>query len=143
MLPVLVMSALSAALHAAFFVARRVAPDAPTAETLGLLALIRLHLARAGTRFTARHDLVLLREQDRAGWDQALIADALILLDRAAALRHPGPYQLQAAIVACHTEARTFDYEPFKFGGCGFIGDLYNWRRPYRGRVRSCLLYTF
>jgi len=78
------------------------------AETLGLLALIRLHLARAGSRFTAGHDLVLLPDQDRGSWDRVLIADALALLDRAAALRRPGPYQLQAAIVACHTEARTW-----------------------------------
>jgi RNA polymerase sigma factor (sigma-70 family) len=78
------------------------------AETLGLLALIRLHLARAGSRFTADHDLILLPDQDRGRWDRALIADALALLDRAATLRRPGPYQLQAAIVACHTEATTW-----------------------------------
>jgi RNA polymerase sigma factor (sigma-70 family) len=89
------------------------------AETLGLLALIRLHLARAGSRFTADHDLILLPDQDRGRWDRALIADALALLDRAATLRRPGPYQLQAAIVACHTEATTWqDTTGSRFSRC-------------------------
>ncbi len=78
------------------------------AETLGLVALMRLHLARAGTRFDAEHELILLRDQDRSRWNRSMIEDALGLLDRAAALRRPGPYQLQAAIVACHAQARTW-----------------------------------
>jgi RNA polymerase sigma-70 factor (ECF subfamily) len=78
------------------------------AETLGLHALIRLHLARAGSRFTAENDLVLLPDQDRGRWDRPMIVDALDLLARAGALHRPGPYQLQAAIVACHTEAETW-----------------------------------
>ncbi|MFI6520920.1 RNA polymerase sigma factor [Spirillospora sp. NPDC050679] len=78
-------------------------------EVLGLLALIRLHQARAGARFDPGGGLVLLRDQDRDRWDHAAIADATRLLQRAAALRRPGPYQLQAAIVACHAEAPTFD----------------------------------
>ncbi|MEW2359462.1 DUF6596 domain-containing protein [Spirillospora sp. NPDC029432] len=78
-------------------------------EVLGLLALIRLHQARAAARFTAAGDLVLLRDQDRSRWDRAAIAEAIRLLERAAALRRPGPYQLQAAIVACHAEAPTWD----------------------------------
>ncbi|MGI5170822.1 RNA polymerase sigma factor [Spirillospora sp. CA-253888] len=79
------------------------------AEVLGLLALIRLHQARAGARFDAEGGLVLLRDQDRGRWDRAAIAEATRLLQRAAALRRPGPYQLQAAIVACHAEAPAFD----------------------------------
>ena len=79
------------------------------AETLGLLALLRLHLARAGSRFTAGHELVLLRDQDRGRWDRPMIADGLALLDRAAALHRPGPYQLQAAIAALHAEATAGD----------------------------------
>ncbi|MFC9977503.1 RNA polymerase sigma factor [Spirillospora sp. NPDC127200] len=78
-------------------------------EVLGLLALIRLHQARAGARFDPGGGLVLLRDQDRGRWDRAAIADATRLLQRAAALRRPGPYQLQAAIVACHAEAPAFD----------------------------------
>ncbi|MEV5829824.1 sigma-70 family RNA polymerase sigma factor [Spirillospora sp. NPDC052242] len=77
-------------------------------EVLGLLALIRLHRARAAARFDSG-GLVLLRDQDRARWDRDAIAEGIRLLERAAALRRPGPYQLQAAIVACHAEAPTWD----------------------------------
>ncbi|RIQ20286.1 RNA polymerase sigma factor [Jiangella rhizosphaerae] len=78
-------------------------PDEP--EVAGLLALIRLHRARSGGRFDAGGGLVLLADQDRARWDHAAIADAVALLTRAARRGRPGPYQLQAAIVACHAEA--------------------------------------
>jgi RNA polymerase sigma-70 factor (ECF subfamily) len=78
------------------------------AETLGLLALMRLHLARAEARFDAAGELVLLRDQRRAGWDHAAIAQAIGVLERAAALSRPGQYQLQAAIAACHAEAKSF-----------------------------------
>ena len=74
-------------------------------EVAGLLALIRLHRARAGARFGAGHELVLLRDQDRSLWDRPAIADAVRLLTKAARQQRPGPYQLQAAIVACHAEA--------------------------------------
>ncbi|MFI0366767.1 RNA polymerase sigma factor [Actinomadura sp. 1N219] len=77
-------------------------------EVLGLLALIRLHQARTGTRFTAAGRLVPLRDQDRRRWDHDAITEATHLIERAAALRRPGPYQLQAAIVACHAEAPTW-----------------------------------
>jgi RNA polymerase sigma factor (sigma-70 family) len=78
-------------------------------EVAGLLALIRLHRARAAARFGADGALVLLRDQDRSRWDREAIADAARLLTRAARRRRPGPYQLQAAIVACHAEARTWE----------------------------------
>ncbi|MCO1656728.1 RNA polymerase sigma factor [Pseudonocardia humida] len=78
-------------------------------EVLGLLALIRLHEARAAARFDADGRLVLLRDQDRSRWDHNAIADAGRLIARAAALRRPGPYQLQAAIVACHAEAPSWE----------------------------------
>ncbi len=81
----------------------RLLPDEP--EVLGLLALIRLHRARADARFDARGRLVLLRDQDRSRWDGAAIAAASAVLVGAARLGRPGPYQLQAAIVACHAEA--------------------------------------
>jgi RNA polymerase sigma factor (sigma-70 family) len=74
-------------------------------EVAGLLALIRLHRARAAARFDAGGSLVLLQDQDRATWDDTAIAAATQLLRRAAEQHRPGPYQLQAAIVACHAEA--------------------------------------
>jgi RNA polymerase sigma factor (sigma-70 family) len=74
-------------------------------EVAGLLALIRLHRARSPARFGPDGGLVLLRDQDRAAWDREAIADAVRLLTRAARRQRPGPYQLQAAIVACHAEA--------------------------------------
>jgi RNA polymerase sigma-70 factor (ECF subfamily) len=77
-------------------------------EPAGLLALMRLHLARARARFDAEGELVLLADQDRSLWDRAMIADGVALLERAAAMRRPGPYQLQAAIAACHAEAPRF-----------------------------------
>jgi RNA polymerase sigma-70 factor (ECF subfamily) len=82
-------------------------PNEP--EIAGLLALIRLHRARTAARFTSTGELILLEDQDRAHWDQAAIADATALLTRTARRhRAPGPYQLQAAIAACHSEARTW-----------------------------------
>jgi RNA polymerase sigma factor (sigma-70 family) len=77
-------------------------------EILGLVALIQLHRARAKARFDAEGRLVLLADQDRALWDHRAIAEAAELIVRAARMRRPGPYQLQAAIVACHAEAPTF-----------------------------------
>jgi RNA polymerase sigma factor (sigma-70 family) len=78
-------------------------------EILGLLALIRLHIARAAARFDPDGQLVLLRDQDRSQWDRDAITAATQLLARAAAHHRPGPYQLQAAILACHAEAPTWD----------------------------------
>ena len=74
-------------------------------EPLGLLALMRLHLARSQARFTCSGELILLQNQDRTLWDQAMIRESITLIERAAALRRPGPYQVEAAIVACHAEA--------------------------------------
>jgi RNA polymerase sigma-70 factor (ECF subfamily) len=74
-------------------------------EAAGLLALIRLHRARVTARFDDRDEIVALQHQDRTLWDHEVIADAGRLIARAAAQRRPGPYQLQAAIVACHAEA--------------------------------------
>jgi RNA polymerase sigma-70 factor (ECF subfamily) len=78
-------------------------------EVAGLLALIRLHRARASARFGPDGALVLLQEQDRSLWDRSAIADAVGLLTRAARRHRPGPYQLQAAIVACHAEAERWE----------------------------------
>ena len=85
----------------------RLLPGEP--EALGLAALMRLHLARASTRFTGTGDLVRLADQDRALWDHDAIEQAVTLIERAAALRRPGPYQVEAAIAACHAEAPSFE----------------------------------
>jgi RNA polymerase sigma-70 factor (ECF subfamily) len=78
-------------------------------EVLGLLALIRLHRARRATRFDPQGALLPLEDQDRSRWDQEAIAAAGRLIVRASRLGRPGPYQLQAAIVACHAEAPAWE----------------------------------
>ncbi len=74
-------------------------------EALGLLALMRLHEARAGARRDERGRLRPLEEQDRAAWSREGIDEGLALLAEAARLGAPGPYGLQAEIVACHARA--------------------------------------
>jgi RNA polymerase sigma factor (sigma-70 family) len=74
-------------------------------EVAGLLALIRLHRARAAARFDRDGRLVLLQHQDRSLWDRNTIEGATRVVARAAKQQRPGPYQLQAAIIACHAEA--------------------------------------
>lgn len=81
----------------------RLLPTEP--EPLGLLALIRLHLARAAARFDAAGNMVLFEDQDRSLWDREAIGAAIKLLERAASLGRPGPYQVQAAIAALYAEA--------------------------------------
>jgi RNA polymerase sigma factor (sigma-70 family) len=81
----------------------RLMPREP--EPLGLLSLMRLHLARSRARFDDTGGIVRLRDQDRNLWDTAAIARAIRLLRRAASLGRPGPYQIQAAILAVHAEA--------------------------------------
>jgi RNA polymerase sigma-70 factor (ECF subfamily) len=78
-------------------------PD--SAEARGLLALMLLHDSRREARLDTAGELVLLDEQDRAGWDQAKIREGTAVLDEALALFNPGPYQVQAAISALHAEA--------------------------------------
>ncbi len=78
-------------------------PDEP--EVLGLEALMLLQASRTHARTGAGGELVLLEDQDRSLWDGDLISRGAALLDRAVALRCPGPYQLQAAIAALHAQA--------------------------------------
>lgn len=78
-------------------------PDEP--EALGLLALMLLQDARRPARVSPDGDLVLLEDQDRTQWNRAFIEEGLAVLDRAARLQRPGPYQLQAAIAAVHAES--------------------------------------
>ncbi|WP_198676018.1 RNA polymerase sigma factor [Kribbella monticola] len=80
-------------------------PDEP--EACGLLALMLLHDARRDTRLSADGVLVTLDEQDRTRWDHAQITEGVELLDATLARGTPGPYQVQAAIAACHATART------------------------------------
>jgi len=78
-------------------------PDEP--EALGLLALLLLHHARRDARVGPEGELVLLDEQDRSRWDQAMIMEGVGLLDRAVRLGRLGPYRVQAAIAALHATA--------------------------------------
>jgi RNA polymerase sigma-70 factor, ECF subfamily len=73
-------------------------------EPRGLLALMLLHEARRATR-TRDGVLVTLEHQDRSRWDRALIDEGVATLDAALALARIGPYQVQAAIAACHAGA--------------------------------------
>ena len=83
----------------------RLFPGEP--EIMGLTALLLLQHARASARVDANGGIVLLEDQDRGLWNQALIAEGLALVDKA--LRHwrPGPYQIQAAIAAIHSRSAT------------------------------------
>jgi RNA polymerase sigma-70 factor, ECF subfamily len=78
-------------------------PDEP--EASGLLTLMLLHHARRAARVDAAGALVPLEEQDRTLWDGDAITEATALLDAALRRGEPGPYQLQAAIAACHAAA--------------------------------------
>jgi RNA polymerase sigma factor (sigma-70 family) len=84
----------------------RLMPREP--EVLGLLALLLLHESRARARFDGWGRLIRLKDQDRAKWDAQLAAEAASHLDRAIALRRPGPYQVQAAIAALHAQAPSY-----------------------------------
>jgi RNA polymerase sigma factor (sigma-70 family) len=89
----------------------RLMPAEPGA--LGLLALMRLHLARADARFAPDGALILLRDQDRGRWDRRAITDAVALLRRAERAGAPGPYQVQAAILAAHVQAPSWSATPW------------------------------
>jgi RNA polymerase sigma factor (sigma-70 family) len=86
-------------------------PDEP--EVLGLLALMRLHLARAEARFADDGAIILLPDQDRTRWDAALIGQAVELLRRAQRMGRPGSYQVQAAILATHATAPSWRETPW------------------------------
>ena len=83
----------------------RLLPDEP--EVTGLLALILLTSARSAARADQDGALVLLADQDRSRWDRERLAEGRSLAETALAQRRPGPYQLQAAIAACHADAAT------------------------------------
>jgi RNA polymerase sigma-70 factor (ECF subfamily) len=81
----------------------RLMPDEP--EALGLLALMLLHHSRSATRVDDAGEMVPLEEQDRTRWDREAITEGVDLLKSALRLGRSGPYQLQAAIAACHATA--------------------------------------
>ena len=82
-------------------------PDEP--EALGLLALMLLIESRRAARTTADGDLVLLGNQDRSRWDRGLVEEGQQLVRRCLRRDRPGPYQLQAAINAVHSDARSVE----------------------------------
>jgi RNA polymerase sigma-70 factor (ECF subfamily) len=81
----------------------RLFPSEP--EIMGLAALLLLQHARTAARFDATGELILLEDQDRALWNQTMIAEGLALIDKAMRHRKSGPYQIQAAIAALHARA--------------------------------------
>ena len=87
----------------AIFLARMITDLRPgDAEAEGALALMLITHARRAARVDAAGATVPLADQDRTLWDQSAIAEGLSLIDRAMARRTPGPYQVKAAIAACH-----------------------------------------
>ena len=77
------------------------------AEALGLLALMLLHDARRTARVDGSGELILLEEQNRSLWYKEQIEMGTAVLERALAMKQPGPYQIQAAIAALHDQAAT------------------------------------
>jgi len=82
-------------------------PNEP--EALGLLALMRFHIARAAARFDRDGNIVLLRDQDRWRWDRAKIDEGIGLVARFLAMARPGPYQYQALIALAHADSPTWE----------------------------------
>ncbi|MCX4431353.1 RNA polymerase sigma factor [Streptomyces mirabilis] len=80
-------------------------PDEP--EALGLLALMLLIESRRPARATPDGDLILLADQDRSRWDRDLLTEGQTLVRRCLRRNRPGPYQIQAAINAVHSDAPT------------------------------------
>jgi RNA polymerase sigma-70 factor (ECF subfamily) len=78
-------------------------PDEP--EALGLLALLLLTESRRAARTAADGTIVLLPDQDRALWDRALVAEGQEIVRRCLRRNVPGPFQIQAAIAAVHSDA--------------------------------------
>jgi RNA polymerase sigma-70 factor (ECF subfamily) len=80
-------------------------PDEP--EARGLLALMLLTQSRRPARVAADGSLVLLPDQDRSLWDAAMVADGQAIVRECLRRNAPGPYQIQAAIAAVHSDAAT------------------------------------
>jgi RNA polymerase sigma-70 factor, ECF subfamily len=80
-------------------------PDEP--EVMGLLALVLLIQSRSAARTSSDGALVLMGDQDRGRWDRALIAEGQAIVRACLRRNQPGPYQIQAAINAVHSDAAT------------------------------------
>jgi RNA polymerase sigma-70 factor (ECF subfamily) len=80
-------------------------PDEP--EAIGLLALMLLEHSRSSARTTPEGELVPLPDQDRSRWDRGLIAEGQTLVRQCLRRNKSGPYQIQAAINAVHSDAQT------------------------------------
>ena len=78
-------------------------------EIMGLTALLLLHQSRSTTRFDSGGNPVLLDHQDRALWNHDAIAEGLGLIDKAMRHQCPGPYQIQAALIAVHVRATSIN----------------------------------
>jgi RNA polymerase sigma-70 factor (ECF subfamily) len=76
---------------------------------MGLAALLLLQHARARARLDADGCIVLMEDQDRSLWDHAMMAEGLVLVEKALRHRRPGAYQVQAAIAAIHGQAARFE----------------------------------
>jgi RNA polymerase sigma-70 factor (ECF subfamily) len=74
-------------------------------EVMGLLALMLLIESRRAARLTPDGELVLLADQDRGRWDRLLIAEGQAIVRQCLRRNRPGPYQIQAAINAVHSDA--------------------------------------
>ncbi len=74
-------------------------------EIMGLTALMLLQHARTPARLDSNSNIVLLDDQDRQLWNRGLIAEGLVLVEKACRWGIPGPYQLQAQIAAVHARA--------------------------------------
>jgi RNA polymerase sigma-70 factor (ECF subfamily) len=81
----------------------------PEPEVMGILALMLLHESRRSARSSPEGELVTLEEQDRASWDERSIDEGMALVERALSTRRIGPYSVQAAISAVHSEAKSAD----------------------------------
>jgi RNA polymerase sigma-70 factor (ECF subfamily) len=79
----------------------------PDSEVLGLLALMLLHESRQAARTSPQGDIILLEDQDRSLWNDALIAEGQAYVQRAFATRRVGAYAIQAAISAVHASANS------------------------------------
>src|SRR5438094_394624 len=83
------------------------------AEVLGLVALMRFHLARAEARFDPSGRMILLQDQDRAKWDRRRIDETFSVVGRFPTMQRPGPYQLQALIAGAHADAKSWEATPW------------------------------
>jgi RNA polymerase sigma-70 factor (ECF subfamily) len=82
-------------------------PSSMSGEARGLLALMLLHDSRRTARVNTDGELVILEDQDRSLWNTDQIKEGTEILNLALRMKHPGPYQVQAAISALHAEAPT------------------------------------